>query len=799
MEQSSELSPDQELTQRAAEVKRKAFEAELRHIDDDTDRRGRELLRVHLAEMEREHNRYSREHQDERRKEEQALKHREQEFRRRLDRERQLKIEARRKAEAERKHQEELARKQAQDEERRRREEASLRRKADADRRRKEDSRRRKEDKERKKAEADSKRRELVMKLRDDEARVKEERRERLTELFENARTLFADREYKSASEEIAKALEIDPGHAGASDLARRIREALEPGSIAAEAAQKESKKNRRPPLQKLLSRYKVPAAVLLPVLAALIIGTIYLVSRWNTGGSGPSVSIAVLPWTAPAPGSDEAVYGCGLAGQVAERFSSVRMASVLGFPTAANFARTGRDPRQEAFNLGYRYVLEGNVARSGEILEVTLDLMDAQGNVVWSKPYKRDIAGIAALPGDVASNVLSFLRHESEREGQLPASHSNSVTPEAYLCYLRGNVSLLDDTRESLTGALGWFRQATGSERAFAEAQAATALVLMLQRDGGGDQSDSTLTEAARLAQRSIQMNSSIADGYIAMGAVLIQQHEYTAAIDQLDTALDREPGSALARYFKGNALLRLGNFSAAIAELADASALDPRNAGIQRTLALAWQLKGKARQSLAFHEEALKLSSDSVSYLLGPYADAIELDPGSVLQYSSRVGEASKHRIEQHPADYVTIYRYSRLLQITGNRTESTSRLEGLVSQIRWLLEENPDDAQATMVLALTLTRLGRFTEALTVAQSALKLSGKTPEIHYALAKLHSLQMYSQRDNKIDEKSKQQSIDALREAISLGFRPAELADADFYNLYQQPEFAAAIRDVSR
>src|ERR1051325_2281078 len=63
--------------------------------------------------------------------------------------------------------------------------------------------------------------------------------------------------------------------------------------------------------------------------------------------------------------------------------------------------------------------------------------------------------------------------------------------------------------------------------------------------------------------------------------------------------------------------------------------------------------------------------------------------------------------------------------------------------------------------------------------------------------IAQMYSLQMYSQKEKKIDEKAKENALRALSDAVRLSYRLDELASADFYNLSDQPEFRTAIEQA--
>ncbi len=118
--------------------------------------------------------------------------------------------------------------------------------------------------------------------------------------------------------------------------------------------------------------------------------------------------------------------------------------------------------------------------------------------------------------------------------------------------------------------------------------------------------------------------------------------------------------------------------------------------------------------------------------------------------------------------------------------DRTEKLLRAE---------LQAHPKNGDALIHLGLTLTRSGKFAEATALGRKAADLEKHDPLIKYRLAQMLSLQMYSAQKKKTDEKKKEEALVALRDAVRLSYNFDELANADFYNMYQGPEYRTAIQ----
>ena len=130
----------------------------------------------------------------------------------------------------------------------------------------------------------------------------------------------------------------------------------------------------------------------------------------------------------------------------------------------------------------------------------------------------------------------------------------------------------------------------------------------------------------------------------------------------------------------------------------------------------------------------------------------------------------------------------------QVTGNWRQGSASLERAEKMLREEIQKNPKNADALTTLGLTLTRLGKFAEANALARKALDLPGDDVMTKYKAAQILSLQLYSAQKKKTDEKKKQDALVLLREAVGREYNLAELANGDFYNMHDLPEFRAAI-----
>jgi tetratricopeptide (TPR) repeat protein len=209
---------------------------------------------------------------------------------------------------------------------------------------------------------------------------------------------------------------------------------------------------------------------------------------------------------------------------------------------------------------------------------------------------------------------------------------------------------------------------------------------------------------------------------------------------------------------------------------------------------MGLAYQIAGSPAQATWYHQMAVLNANDSTEYIAGPLADALMLDPAFSPRDARRVSDAFDRRLQADPRSYHDLYRLGRMQQVTGSVRQGSASLETAEKILREEIRKNPKNTDALTALGLTLSRLGKFAEANALEHKALELAGDDVLTKYRAAEILSLQMYSAQTKKIDEKKKQEALGLLHDAASRDFNLVELANADFYNMHDLPEFRAAI-----
>ena len=129
---------------------------------------------------------------------------------------------------------------------------------------------------------------------------------------------------------------------------------------------------------------------------------TAHLASRTTTPAEPAHAlraSIVVLPFANLSNDPEQQYFADGIAGNLTTDLSRIPDMLVISRNTAFTYRNKPIDTKQIGRELGVRYVLEGDVQRSGNQVRVTAQLIDAETDVhLWAERFTGDAGDLFAL-----------------------------------------------------------------------------------------------------------------------------------------------------------------------------------------------------------------------------------------------------------------------------------------------------------------------------------------------------------------------------------------------------------------
>ena len=194
------------------------------------------------------------------------------------------------------------------------------------------------------------------------------------------------------------------------------------------------------------------------------------------TNSSTPSVAVAVLPFQNLSGDATTDYLRMALPDEVATTLSSMRGLSVRPFATTAKYAKSDIDVEQAGKELHVGRLVSGHYQKVGKDLQLTLEAIDVAGNSsLWVKTLSVPAEDHVALHDQVTSSVTNGL---IPALGVSTANETGGTRPkneEAYDLYLR-SIALAHDGAQN-TEAIRMLERSVGLDSNFAPALAALGI----------------------------------------------------------------------------------------------------------------------------------------------------------------------------------------------------------------------------------------------------------------------------------------------------------------------------------
>jgi adenylate cyclase len=355
--------------------------------------------------------------------------------------------------------------------------------------------------------------------------------------------------------------------------------------------------------------------------------------------------SIAVLPFVNLSEDQKQGLFSDGITVDINNALSKVPQVFVIAPASMAVYKGKAVSPRQVAEDLGVQYTLEGSVRRSGDEVRVTAELIDTlKGYTLWSERYDRSVKDIFALEDEITMKIITELR-VNLTEGEVARLYSKGThNLQAYLKELEGIGYNRQFNKESNVKARRLFREAIELDPHYSMAYTSLSYALtdgLLL--GASDSREETLSEAMKMAQKAVALDSSSADALAAVGYHFLLMHRYDKAIEAAERAVKLNPNSAHPFYVLGWCLTMSWRGEEAFPLIRQAIRLNPFNPAYYRQLGIDCRQTKRYDEGIAAFKKGLKLAPNDL--LANIHLTALYMDAGRKAE--ARAAAAEVYRI--------------------------------------------------------------------------------------------------------------------------------------------------------
>jgi adenylate cyclase len=192
------------------------------------------------------------------------------------------------------------------------------------------------------------------------------------------------------------------------------------------------------------------------------------VIDRPVTDAAGPPErSLAVLPCTDLSPDKDHEYFADGLAEELLSLLTQVPEILVTSRTSSFYFKDKDVTLREVAKILNVRYVIECSVRKSGDLVRVTVQLIEAAPDAhIWSESWDRELKDIFDIHQEIAARVVKELKVAIVGSPPTVAE----TDPEAYNLYLRARFLARATTPETMA-AVDLYEQALAIDPGYAPA----------------------------------------------------------------------------------------------------------------------------------------------------------------------------------------------------------------------------------------------------------------------------------------------------------------------------------------
>jgi TolB-like protein/DNA-binding winged helix-turn-helix (wHTH) protein/Tfp pilus assembly protein PilF len=325
-------------------------------------------------------------------------------------------------------------------------------------------------------------------------------------------------------------------------------------------------------------ARVLTSAAIVIVGLAVILNLRILQERRLASGSSFPIRSLAVLPLVNLSSDAGRDYFTDGMTEELTTDLAKISALRVISRTSVMKYKGTKKTLPEIARELNVDGVVEGTVARSGNRLRITANLVQASPEQhLWADSYESELGDVLTLQGQVAQAIARKIQITLTQDERVLLGASRPVSPEAHDLYWMGRYTLEAGTADSSKAAIKYFEKAIQKDPNFAEAYAGLAGVYAVWIPGMNRPRD-LMPKAKEFAQKALQLDNTLADAHSVMGSVkLFYDWDWSGAEEEFKQTMKFNPNHAAAHRWHSRGLVIRGQREEAIAEARLSLSLDP------------------------------------------------------------------------------------------------------------------------------------------------------------------------------------------------------------------------------
>jgi len=311
-----------------------------------------------------------------------------------------------------------------------------------------------------------------------------------------------------------------------------------------------------------------------------------------------PEVTLALLPFAQIDTVGDDFFLADAVVDELSTRLAGVNGFALAGRTSVAAVAGKGATLTDMASILGVSHLIEGEVRRSDQGIEVRIALINGQtGTEVWSDCVSGSIEHFFDGRQVIGANIIAAICSALGLTASPAPSRKMTRDREAYALFLQGRAMIqrIGGADTSAKG-IGLYEQALEIDPDFAECWTALAdaHIMMAATTPSLERAEQS-EKAAQCARRALKLDPGQGHAFSILGIHEWTQFNPATALEMAFEAYARDPNDADVCSRLGSCLLYLGKAKKALPYIEAAVDRDPVYARNYAMLGSAWLALGE------------------------------------------------------------------------------------------------------------------------------------------------------------------------------------------------------------
>jgi len=336
-----------------------------------------------------------------------------------------------------------------------------------------------------------------------------------------------------------------------------------------------------------------------------------------------PEKSIAVLPFENRSRDPDNAYFADGIQDEILTRLSKIADLKVISRTSTQHYKSAPENLHEIGRQLGVAHILQGSVQKSGDIVRVNVQLINATNDShLWADTFDRKLTDILSVESEVARAIADQLRAKLTGREEQVISAKPTDNPEAYDAYLRGLAYTLktQNTPANALGAQKYLREAVRLDPKFALSWALLSDVDSVGYTSLSLQPTVALREEARqAAETALTLQPNLGEAVLAKGYYHYScLKDYDTAVRYFEQARQLLPNSSRIPESLAYVERKRGQWDRSESYFNEAERLDPLNVSILTQHALSYMELRRFPEAVRKFDQVLDITPDDLDTLV-------------------------------------------------------------------------------------------------------------------------------------------------------------------------------------